>query len=75
MAIDSTKLGQAAAELMELIEELHSEAELVDVLIIAEIEDDDGTHYRWRGSSNRRSVDTGIAAQALTGLTEGFTES
>lgn len=71
MAIDSSKIGVAAAGLMDLIEAEHPDAELVDVLVIAEVDCGDTTSYRWKGSSGRRSTDTGIVAQVLEGLTVG----
>jgi hypothetical protein len=76
MSIDSSKIGVAAAELMEAIERDHPEGKLVDVIVIAEIglsQADDGSHdyaaFRWAGSSKRASVDAGLCAQALEGLT------
>lgn len=71
MAIDSSKIGVAAAGLMDLIEADHPDAELADVLVIAEVDDGDTTSYRWKGSNDRNSVNTGIVAQVLEGLTRG----
>ena len=68
MAVDSTKIGHAAAVLMERIEEDLPEGELLDVLVIAEIDCGEYTAYRWKGSSNRRSVDTGMVTHVLNGL-------
>lgn len=72
MSIDGGIIGKAAAELMEKLEKLDlPDAELLDVFIIAEVDQKGMTCFQWRGSSDRCSVNAGLCAQALEGLTQG----
>ena len=74
--IDGTKLGQAAAELMERIEGRYEEdAELKSVLVVAEIAyaDEDGdkmTNVEWE-PTDRPVVGAGLAQMVISGMTDG----
>lgn len=71
MSLDPGPIGRAAAELMERVEAQHPDAELRDVIVIAEVNCGEYTAFRWQGSSERPSINAGLCAQALSGLTEG----
>lgn len=67
--MDTTKLGEVTAALMELIDAENPDAELGEVMVLAEIQgtDEEGgwTGIRWRCSDSRYWVQDGLLYAAL----------
>lgn len=78
--MDTSALGLAASKLMDSIAEDWPDAELLDVLVIAEVdlnpdvpeEDDEEkrTSIEWRGTSHRVAVNLGLVDCVHAALTE-----
>lgn len=72
MSLDTTKIGQVAAELMEAVEEHYGpEAEIADAMIIVEVDVGDEEFTEVRCSSDRAVVKRGLIHYGVDCVLDG----
>jgi hypothetical protein len=68
-AVDLSAIGEVAMALMDDIrEEYGPETQVTDALLIVELADEDMSTVQWRSTTDRPSVQVGLARLALKGL-------
>jgi hypothetical protein len=70
MSLDTSKIGQVAAELMELLPE-ESDGEIIEVGIVVVVDDGEGTYTRIKSSSDLYYRQLGIFQAAISCVTYG----